>query len=398
VTATTGRVGDLAEFLGDVKVIDADTHLTEPHDLWTSRAPKGWEDRVPQVRDVNGVATWMIDGGNFGRAAGSAVIRPDGSKTVGPGFMRFTIDDVHPAAFDVDARLALMDAMGVHAQIVYPNVVGFGGQNFVSSIDPELRMLCATMFNDAMVELQERSGQRMFPMALLPWWDVDASVREIERCHAMGLRGVNTNSDPHNQGYPDLADRVWDPVWEACASLELPVNFHIGASETSLSWFGTSPWPSLDEERKLTLGSVMVILGNFRTMGNLLVSGVLERHPTLQVVSVESGLGWIPFLLESLDYEIDECAPHASEHLSMKPSEYFRRQVHACYWFERDGLERGLASLGPDHIMFETDFPHPTCLFPDSLQRAAEGLVNVAPDVRRKVLSTNAARLYRIPV
>jgi predicted TIM-barrel fold metal-dependent hydrolase len=72
--------------------------------------------------------------------------------------------------------------------------------------------------------------------------------------------------------------------------------------------------------------------------------------------------------------------------------------VHACYWFERDGLERGLATLGPDHIMFETDFPHPTCLFPDSLQRAAEGLVDVAPDVRRKVLSTNAARLYRIPV
>ena len=291
-----------------------------------------------------------------------------------------------------------MDDMGIHAQVVYPNIVGFGGQNFSGGVEPELRLLCATIFNDAMAEIQQESGERMFPMALLPWWDIDASVREIERCHTMGLRGVNTNSDPHNQGYPDLADLAWDPVWEACASLGMPVNFHIGASETAMSWFGTGPWPSIDDERKLAMGSTLVMIGNFRTLGNLLVSGVLERHPTLQVVSVESGLGWIPFLLECLDYELNECAPHASEHLSMMPSDYFRRQVHACYWFERGGLETGIAAFGADHIMFETDFPHPTCLYPDSLERAAETLAKVEPDVRRKVLSTNAASLYRIPI
>ena len=61
----------------------------------------------------------------------------------------------------------------------------------------------------------------------------------------------------------------------------------------------------------------------------------------------------------------------------MKPSEYFKRQIHACYWFERQGLTDAIAALGPDHIMFETDFPHPTCLYPDSLERAAEGLVDI---------------------
>ncbi len=140
------------------------------------------------------------------------------------------------------------------------------------------------------------------------------------------------------------------------------------------------------------------MISNFRTIGNLLLSGVLERHPTLHVVSVESGLGWIPFLLEGLDYEIGECAPHISEHLSMLPSEYFRRQVHACYWFERDHLEVALDALGSDNILFETDFPHPTCLYPDSLSRAAEPLRAIEPAVRRKILSTNAAMLYRIPV
>ena len=160
----------------------------------------------------------------------------------------------------------------------------------------------------------------------------------------------------------------------------------------------TSPWPSMDAERRLAMGSTMVMIGNFRTMGNLLVSGIFERFPTLQVVSVESGLGWIPFLLEVLDWELAECAPHAVEEMSLKPSGYFRRQIHACYWFERQGLNETIATLGPDHIMFETDFPHPTCLYPDSMERAAEGLVDVDPAVREQLLSTNAAALYKIPV
>jgi predicted TIM-barrel fold metal-dependent hydrolase len=291
-----------------------------------------------------------------------------------------------------------MDELGIHAQIVYPNVVGFGGQRFAGVVDPELKVLCATLYNDAMAEIQEQSGQRMFPMALMPWWDVDAAVAEVGRAHSLGLRGVNTNADPQNDGLPDLADRHWDPLWEACAEYGMPLNFHIGASATSMSWLGTMPWPSLDDERKLALGSLMVMISNFRTIGNLLLSGVLERHPTLKVVSVESGLGWIPFLLEGLDYEISECAPHVAEHLSMPPSAYFRRQVYACYWFERDSMRGALDTVGPDNILFETDFPHPTCLYPDSMTRAAEPLADLDPEVRRKVLSTNAAKLYRIPL
>jgi len=161
----------------------------------------------------------------------------------------------------------------------------------------------------------------------------------------------------------------------------MPVNFHIGASTTSMSWLGSMPWPSLDDERKLALGSLMVMISNFRTIGNLLLSGVLERHPSLQVVSVESGLGWIPFLLEGLDYELGACAPHIAEHLSIKPSEYFRRQVHACYWFEQQHLHGAIEALGPDNIMFETDFPHPTCLYPDPLARAVEPLAHLEPTV-----------------
>ncbi len=384
--------------LDDIPVVDADTHLTEPHDLWTSRAPKQWVERVPQVRDVDGRAMWTIDGEVFGMAVGASVVLPDGAKSLGTGFMQLGIDEVHTGASSVEPRLAVMDELGIYAQIVYPNVVGFGGHRFAAIADPELKVLCATIFNDAMAEFQDVSGQRMFPMALLPWWDIDAAVAEVSRAHTMGLRGVNINADPQNEGSPDLAERHWDPLWEVCADLAMPVNFHIGASATSMSWLGSMPWPSLDPERKLALGSLMVMISNFRTMGNLLLSGVLERHPALHVVSVESGLGWIPFLIEGLDYEVGESAPHIGEHLSMKPSDYFRRQMHVCYWFEEESFKAALAALGPDNIMFETDFPHPTCLYPDPIAHAARQLVDVEPAARRKLLSTNAADLYRIPL
>jgi predicted TIM-barrel fold metal-dependent hydrolase len=86
------------------------------------------------------------------------------------------------------------------------------------------------------------------------------------------------------------------------------------------------------------------------------------------------------------------------DYLSMRPSDYFRRQMYACYWFEQTDVAHTLEQLGVDNVMFETDFPHPTCLYPDSLAHAAKGLADVAPDVARKVLQDNAANLYRIPL
>ena len=98
-------------------------------------------------------------------------------------------------------------------------------------------------------------------------------------------------------------------------------------------------------------------------LSNLIFSGVLERFPKLKFASVESGVGWIPFLLEALDYQLEEEVPGASEILSMTPSEYFRRQIYGCFWFERKGLGAAINALGPDNLMFESDFPIlPVCI------------------------------------
>src|SRR4051794_23638349 len=260
------------ELFSGVSVIDVDTHVTEPNDLWTSRAPKAYQERVPKVIDVNGVPTWSVDGVSLGRAGASSVVRRDGTRSRGTAFIKWAFEDTHPAAYDVDARIALMDDLGIAAQILYPNTAGFGGQKFLQVTDPELRLLCASLYNDAMAEMQDASNGRLYPMALLPWWDIDASVKEAERIAGMGLRGVNTTSDPQQAGIADLGQRDWDPLWEVCADLGLPVNFHIGASETSMSWFGNSPWPSQGEDQKLAIGSAMMYLTNARVLGNLIYS------------------------------------------------------------------------------------------------------------------------------
>jgi predicted TIM-barrel fold metal-dependent hydrolase len=385
-----------------IKVIDADTHLTEPHDLWTRRAPARWRDRVPQVKLLNGQRSWVIDGDqSIGTGAHpNSAIRADGSKVRAlEEFLSLQFEDVHRGSSSVRERLEFMDQAGVYAQIVYPNILGFGGQA-AAKVDPDLRQVCVEIYNDAMAELQADSGERLFPMALLPWWDVKAAVRETERCAAMGLRGININSDPHfhtgadGAPIPDLASPHWDPLWEICVDRKLPINFHIGASETSIDWMGQQGWPSLPRDLRAGISGAMLFFNNGKVISNLIYGGALDRYPALQFVSVESGVGWIPFLLESLDYQLVEIAEGRS--LRLKPSEYFRQNFYGCFWFEETNLPETLRRVGIDNVLFETDFPHPTGLYP--IESLHERLAGLTPGERGKVLSQNAARLYRIDV
>ncbi len=381
-----------------VKVIDADTHLTERHDLWTSRAPAGMKDRLPHVAQVDGQATWVIGDAVIGRAGAGGVV--DKHSVKGRSFealYEWEIDQIHEAAYDPIARVELMDEMGIWAHVIFPNVVGLGGQNISTAVDDAaLRLLCVEIYNDANAEMQATSNDRLLPMAILPAWDVDACVREARRAKSLGLRGVNLTSDPQDQGAPDLAHRAWDPLWEACSDLELPVHFHIGASLTTMTYFDTYPWPSHDDDTKLAIGGTLLFIGNARVVVNIICSGMLERFPELKIVSVESGAGWIPFILEALDYELTENARMARSRLPLTPTEYFRRQIYATMWFERNNLPMIVEAVGEDNIMFETDFPHPTCLYPDPLKSAEENMRELSATAQRKILGENAARLYHI--
>ena len=380
--------------LRGIRVVDADTHISEWDDLWTSRSPAKYKDRVPQKKLLNGKRIWMIDGDkSLGTGSPVAAIRKDGSKSSGYEFLDWELEDAHPGSYDVKERVKFMDETGIYAQIAYPNLLGFGGQRN-SMVDPDLRLICSQIYNDAMGEMQADSGNRIFPMALLPWWDVKESVAEAKRCHKMGLRGVNINSDPQTQGLPNLGHPHWNPLWETCVANDLPVNFHIGASEDSVSFSTTGYWAETGSNTQLAYGSVMLFIGNSRTLTNILLSLFLERFPTLKIVSVESGVGWLPFVLEAIEYEMNETGIK----YKVPPFEVFRRQIYGCSWFEKRNFVANTRMLGVNNVMFETDFPHPTCLYPDALQYIGAAAGEFTPEERAKVFGGNAARVYNIPI
>ena len=229
--------------------------------------------------------------------------------------------------------------------------------------DPAIPLLCIELYNDAMAEVQEESENRLLPMPVMPAWDIAGCVREAERCAAMGYRGVNMTADPQDSGSPDLGDPAWDPFWETCAGLSLPVHFHIGASQTALAYFGTTFWPSQDDYVKPAIGGASLFQNNSRLLLNSAYSGMFDRHPTLTMVSVESGIGWVPFVLEAMDYELEENAPRHFHKLQKLPSQYFRDNWYATFWSRTD--------MGNCNISSTPSARTPSCSRPISHTRPA---------------------------
>src|ERR1700730_15084642 len=112
----------MSKVADDVRGIDADTPLTEAHDLWTKRAPAQYRDRVPRVEEVDGRPTWIVDGTPLGFAGGGGVIDRDGEKfPFAESMIVWGIDRIHEAAYNPEVRLEVMDACGIHAQVLFPN-------------------------------------------------------------------------------------------------------------------------------------------------------------------------------------------------------------------------------------------------------------------------------------
>jgi hypothetical protein len=190
----------MTETLDPVRVIDADTHLTERHDLWTKRAPAAFKDRVPHVTQVDGAAMWVVeDDVVLGRAGAGGVVDLNGVKGRSfEGLYEWEIEQAHAAAYDPVARMELLDETGIWAQIIFPGVVGLGGQSLAEIVrDIELRQLCVEIFNDASAELQAESGNRLLPMAILPAWDVNACVAETKRARPIWPAVPGTRSGMH---------------------------------------------------------------------------------------------------------------------------------------------------------------------------------------------------------
>jgi len=375
-------------------IIDADTHVTETPDLWTSRAPAGMRDRVPRVEtEADGTMRWVVGASRGLASVGLTATAGVGSFNKPPR----NYEEMHPGAYDAKARLKYMDQMGIWAMVMYPNVGGFGAQQFLKLADPELMLTCVQIYNDWQSEWASADARRLLPITSIPFWDVAAAAKEVRRCAAMGHKGILFTGEPQYYGLPLIGDPHWNPLWEAAVELDLPLSFHIGSGDMT---------EGLVKERIAAYGkmaaftelAVDIFLRNGLQLNDLLMSGVLARYPRIKFVSVESGIGWIPFMLEALDYQFRGNSV-AEEHpeFDRLPSEYFARNVYACYWFEQTAPRRLIDKIGADNVLFETDFPHPTSLYGDEVHsRIKGGLSDCEESVRRRILWENSQKLYKV--
>ena len=209
--------------------IDADTHITEPGDVWTSRLPQKFHDAAPRmVRTDDGVDMWQ-----FGRKERRI---PVGATAVAgwpepfPSIPR-NLDECPPAAYDAKARLAYMDEIGAWAMALYPNIGGFGSETFLGLDDPELMLACVRAYNDWLIEWIAPDPRRFIPVMATPFWDVEGAVAEIHRCRDLGHRAILFTSAPQDYDMPFLGDAHWNPIWTAAQDVDLPISLHIGSGD-----------------------------------------------------------------------------------------------------------------------------------------------------------------------
>jgi predicted TIM-barrel fold metal-dependent hydrolase len=253
-------------------------------------------------------------------------------------------------------------------------------------------------YNDFLTDWCSPAPDRLVAITALPFWDVDLAIAELQRCVGNGHRAINFCNQPQDHGLPPLAHRHWDPIWAAAQEAGVPVSFHVGGGAMGTQFVDTADMGWMTNFAKT---SSLIFLDNIRCIADLVFGGVCHRFPDLRFVSVESGVGWLPGMIETFDWQWRNGGVR-DEHpeYDLLPSEYFRRQIYGCFWFEEQSARDAIETF-PDNILFETDYPHTTCQHPGPrtpAQRprdfATRAFAGIPDDVTRKVLFDTAASLY----
>jgi len=379
------------------RIIDVDTHVVEPYDLFTSRVSSKYGDAVPRVKNVDGTDFWF-----FGdkQASGAAAPAMAGHNEY-PPFYPKTLDAAEPYTWDVSKRLKVMDEYNIRAQVLFPNVIFFDTATLLKLESANLMLDCVKAYNDWQVDYASAAPDRFLPQTILPFWDMDESLKELERCRKNGHRGVVFTSEPEHFGQPRLTNPAWDKLFSAVQEMGIPLNFHIGSGDLEL---GQVMDPIVPPHAQYASMGVLFFMSNATALTQIICGGICQRFPDLKFISVESGVSWLPFALASLDWQWKNCGvptEHADTY-DLLPSEYFKRQIYGAFWFEgNDLLKFAVDQLGADNILYETDFPHPTSMSPGPATTAqrpdeyvAEVFAGISQADTNKILHDNAAKLY----
>jgi predicted TIM-barrel fold metal-dependent hydrolase len=394
---------------GKVLVVDGDGHVMEPPTLWSERMDhKKWGDLIPHfVSEDDGVFV-----GNVCRGGGLKV-----TKQIADAY-GMTVEEVmaptakmvmEPGGFDPHERIKVMDRDGMDAAIIYPSTALFFGP-----LDPieafhnhEFVLACQRAYNEWLSDFCAVAPKRLFGLAAVPLQNIDLAVAEAERAvNQLGLNGVFIRPSAYIDELP-FSHPVYDRFWAACQDLDIPVALHPGVH---IDTPGACRQFRLVRESPCftdTNSNVDPIYGGsglgqavgnavdmIVSMGRLLMGGVCERFPRLNFIFLESGGGWCPTQLERMDEQV-ETFWLERRWLKLLPSEYFKRQCYVSFDPGEWNLTACAEFLGPDRVIWASDFPHPEYRA-EVVSQLKSKLSVLSAEAQRLILGQNANKVYRL--
>jgi predicted TIM-barrel fold metal-dependent hydrolase len=356
--------------------ISADAHVNEPHDLWATRLPEDLRADAPQrIRSQEDGGWRLVVNGEVDESGGRLPVAEDAaaSETAEAEENRRREADA-----SVEVRLAMMRRDGIHGEMVYPTIglYVYGVQN------PTVGVASCRVYNDWIHERLGDACSRVRYAALIPAWDPDTAVEEIQR--VTRWPGVAALMLPL-VGTPSWNLAEWEPLWDVAAETGLPVVMHQGTGHSMMFFRGWgSPTANLLATQSMASWTAAL----------LSCGGVLERHPDLHFVLVEVNAGWMAWTMSTLDeYFVAHGAALRKPHLPELPSFYLRRQLHAT--FQQDPIaiaNRGVT--GVDCLMWGNDFPHAEGTYPHSHKVLAGILEGVDQDDAAEITGGTAMRVF----
>jgi predicted TIM-barrel fold metal-dependent hydrolase len=389
------------------RIISVDDHVLEPPHVWETWLAEKYKDRAPRLVRQKGVIrqgrrraffketdegdwadVWVFDDKAMPLQGGLASAGSD-RETVSNA--PITYDSIRPGAYQRDARLADMDTNQTEATLCFPTFPRFCGQTFLECEDRDLALACVRAYNDWMLQewCADEGRGRLLPMTLIPLWDANDAAEEVRRNAEIGNTSIAFSESPPALDLPSIHSGYWDPLWQACVDTETVVNCHIGSSST---------FPTTGPDSPMLTTLSLVHEGSQRCLVDWLCSGIFERFDTLRVALSEGGIGWIPFLLERIDYTFKSHEAYAGvDYLTKRPSEYMEGHVYGCLVDDLIGLQNR-DRLPVHQLMFEVDFPHGDSNWPHSMatftRLAAEA--QLTDEEALGIVRNNAIDCYRL--
>lgn len=382
------------------RVISGDTHLEIDSRRWVERVPKEHRDRAPRVvRLPDGGDGWIIEGtpireipqdlyGGKGRGQWT----PFGQsyeKTAGTG--------------SAEQRLGEQDLDGVDAEVLFPGVSGPGLWRNIRDDDAYLAVVRA--YNSFLAEEYcATNPDRLLGIGIIPQTGVADAIAELSYCKGAGLKGILLSRFPNGSGMPKPID---DPFWAAALDLEMPVTAHVEINRAGAPMLMEYPNAKPGVMKRIHPPAMFAeqVTKMARPAGvnavQLVLSGVFDRFPDLEIFFAETQIGWVPLFLEVAEQRFDRHHIWAESLLGWEPlkdgtpSEYIRR--HCSWGFQKDltGVTMRHA-IGVDRLIWGSDFPHQESDWPNSMTIIKENFESVPEEEIQLMTCGNIARFLHL--